>query len=263
MLFRSQMVRLLVTSRVYRQDSALVLREGGLSERKERSTAEADHGNRWLSRGPRGRMSAEMIRDQALAVSGLLVHRVGGPSVRPLQPSGLWEEVSYNAEDSYEPDSGAGRWRRSLYTYIKRQSPPPWLLTFDAPTREKCAARRQATNTPLQALVLLNDETFVAAAKSLADRLMQIPDDDRGRMQFLWQTVLTRDADDDELELMLGLLQRQRERLDRDPRLASAFLGSGAKSPEDRDESLSQRCERAAWSFVAHAMLNQIGRAHV
>jgi hypothetical protein len=201
-------------------------------------------------------MSAEMIRDQALAVSGLMVNRVGGPSVRPLQPSGLWEEVSYNAEDSYVPDLGAGLWRRSLYSYIKRQSPPPWLLTFDAPTREKCSARRQATNTPLQALVLLNDETFVAAAKSLAECLMQIPGDDRGRMQFLWQTVLTRDADADELELMLGLLKRQRERFGDDPESAGKFLGMTANSPAVRQESLEQRCERATWSFIAHSVLN-------
>jgi hypothetical protein len=109
-----------------------------------------------------------MVRDQALAVSGLLVPKIGGPSVRPYQPPGLWEAVSYNGEETYTADSGEGLWRRSLYSFWKRQSPPPALLTFDSPTREKCTVRRARTNTPLQALVLLNDETYVEAARALA-----------------------------------------------------------------------------------------------
>ncbi len=111
-----------------------------------------------------------MIRDQALAVSGLLAPKIGGPSVRPYQPPGLWEAVSYNGEETYVPDHDDGLWRRSLYTFWKRQSPPPALLTFDGPTREKCVVRRARTNTPLQALVLLNDETYVEAARVLAAR---------------------------------------------------------------------------------------------
>ena len=150
----------------------------------------------------------------------------------------------------------AGRWRRSLYTYIKRQSPPPWLLTFDAPTREKCTARRQATNTPLQALVLLNDETFVAAARALAIRAIQVQSDDRERISFLWQTIFTRDPDAEELEVMHGLLHRQRERFIRDPKSAATFAGVAANLVSSKEGSVQEDGDRAAWAFLAHTMLN-------
>src|SRR5205085_7051617 len=122
-----EILRLIVTSRAYRQRSQVTVTGKQV----------IDPDNRLLARGPSHRLSAEMLRDQALAVSGLLVPRIGGPSVKPYQPPGLWEAVSYNAEESYVPDTGSGRWRRSLYTYVKRQAPPPALLNFDGPTREK------------------------------------------------------------------------------------------------------------------------------
>ena len=196
------MLKRIVMSRTYRQDSRF----------RDDSATDADPQNRWLARGPRFRMSAEMIRDHALAVSGLLRPQIGGPSVKPYQPPGLWEEVSYNAEDTYVQDSGDGLWRRSLYTYIKRQAPPPSMLAFDGPTREKCTVQRPRTNTPLQSLILLNDPTYVEAARVLATRVLQTNSDDGTRLRQLVRRVLSRLPDDHELSLLRDLLQRQRDR---------------------------------------------------
>ena len=184
------MMKMIVMSRTYRQSSII--------------RSESDPQNRWLARGPSGRLSAEVLRDQALGVSGLLVRRVGGPSVKPFQPPGLWEAVSYNGEESYVPDQGDGAWRRSLYTYVKRQAPHPMLLTFDGPTREKCIVRRTTTNTPLQALLLLNDETFVRAAEALAQRSAGRTN----RIAWMFQEVVGRDPQADELDLLEGLYVR-------------------------------------------------------
>lgn len=131
-----------------------------------------DPDNRLLARGPRFRLPAEIIRDQALAISGLLVPKIGGPSVKPPQPPGLWEAVSYNGEASYMPDTGDATHRRGLYTFWKRQSPPPDMLTLDGPTREVCTIRRPRTNTPLQALLLLNDANYQEAARAFAKRVL-------------------------------------------------------------------------------------------
>src|SRR5262249_21520837 len=133
--------RLIALSATYRQSSQVS--PEGLAR---------DLDNKWLSRGPKTRLSAEMLRDQALAAAGLLTRRLGGPSVKPYQPEGLWEEKS--AGWKYEPDHGAALYRRSLYTYWKRTSPPPMMTTFDASERNTCVVRRQSTSTPLQALVL-------------------------------------------------------------------------------------------------------------
>ena len=137
-------------------------------------------------------MPMEMVRDQALAASELLVPGIGGPSVKPYQPPGLWEEVSYNGEETYEPNKGEGLWRRSLYTFIKRQAPPPALLLLDGPTREKCTVRRTRTNTPLQALLLLNDDTYIEAARSLATVTLAAEQQSIARLRQLWRRVLSR-----------------------------------------------------------------------
>ena len=129
-----------------------------------------DPENRLLARGPRIRLSAEMVRDQALAISGLLVEKIGGQSVKPLQPEGLWKDLS-GGED-YEPDKGENLYRRSLYTFWKRTVAPPGMVTFDAPSRETCTVRQTRTNTPLQALNLMNDVSYVEAARVLAQRIM-------------------------------------------------------------------------------------------
>ncbi|MEX2026193.1 MAG: DUF1553 domain-containing protein, partial [Pirellulaceae bacterium] len=232
------MLKRIVLSRTYRQQSAI--------------RHELDPENRLLARGPSGRLSAEMLRDQALAASGLLVPQIGGPSVKPFQPPGLWEAVSYNGEETYVADTGEGLWRRSLYTYVKRQAPPPALLVFDGPTREKCILRRARTNTPLQALLLLNDPVFVEAARMLAARSLASPGDDSAKLHQLWRLVLGRDAKDEEAALLDGLLSRQRQRFARSPRAARQLLALGTA----RHDAGLDPCELAAWTVVAQALLN-------
>lgn len=233
-----EMLRRIVTSTTYRQNS---------SKRDQR-----DPDNRLLASGPRGRLSAEMLRDQALAASDLLVGTIGGPSVKPYQPPGLWEAVSYNAEDTYVADAGDGLWRRSLYTYVKRQAPPPLMLIYDGPTREKCIIRRPRTNTPLQALLLLNDPVFVEAARMLADRSLASVGDDAEKLRGLWRRVLVRDASQEELVLLEGLLARQRERFANAPSAARQLLAVG----EAKHDGKLDVQELAAWTVVAQAVLN-------
>jgi hypothetical protein len=212
-----------------------------------------DPDNRLLARGPRFRLPAEMIRDQALAASGLLVERIGGPSVKPYQPPGLWEAVSYDGELSYQPDRGEGLWRRSLYTFWKRQAPPPALLTFDGPTRETCVVKRPRTNTPLQALVLLNDDTYVEAARALATLALAnggANSDDR--LRFAFRRVISREPDKGELAVLGKLLAQQRARFAQDESAAHKLTRIGASTRgHDRDPR-----ELAAWTVTAQAMLN-------
>jgi hypothetical protein len=232
----------IVMSRTYRQNSAFTITEGGVR----------DPANRLLGRGPSGRLSAEILRDQSLALAGLLVPTIGGPGVKPYQPPGLWEAVSYNAEESYAADTGDGLWRRSLYTYLKRQAPPPAMLNFDGPTREKCTVRRGRTSTPLQALQMLNDETHVEAARVLAERVLQTPGNELSRLEMLWRRVLVRSATTEELAGLSGLLQRQKERFSTAPAEATSLLGVGAAK---RDLNLDA-AELASWTIVAQVVLN-------
>jgi hypothetical protein len=235
------MLKLMVTSATWQQSSTA---SGELLAR--------DPENRLLARGPRFRLSAETIRDQALADSGLLDERLGGPSVKPYQPAGLWEAVSYDGELTYEQSKGADLWRRSLYTFWKRQTPPPALLAFDGPTREKCTVRRPRTNTPLQALVLLNDETYIEAGRALAALALKQPGDDTSRLQFVVRRVLTRAPMDDELAVLRKLLAQQRVRFKRDATSAARLIAVGM-SPAGRE---LDPIELAAWSVTAHAVLN-------
>lgn len=237
-----RLLKLIVTSRTYRQSSRFAIREADL----------VDPENRWLSRGPSFRLPMEMIRDQALAASGLLVPRLGGPSVKPYQPPGLWEEVSYNEEGSYEADPGAGLWRRSLYTFHKRGAPPPALLLLDGPTREKCTLRRPRTNTPLQALLLLNDPTYIEAARNLAQNALLADNVDSHRLRHLFQSLLSRAPTHDELRQISGLLDRQRERFAGNREAAVDFLAIGATRPTNHFEP----AELAAWTVVAHTIIN-------
>src|SRR5205807_617494 len=146
------------------------------SSRATKDRLAKDPANRLLARGPRYRLDAETLRDQALALGGLLVERVGGPSVKPPQPRGLWEAVAYVGSNTgiFSPDSGFEKvHRRSLYTFWKRTSPPPQMNALDAPSREACTVRRERTNTPLQALLMMNERQFVEAARALAERTMR------------------------------------------------------------------------------------------
>ena len=231
------MLKLMVMSSTYRQSSQFSAR---------------DPSNRLLARGASFRLSAEMVRDQALAVSGLLVSKIGGPSVKPYQPPGLWEAVSYNGEETYVPDADAGLWRRSLYTFWKRQSPPPALLTFDGPTREKCTARRARTNTPLQSLVLLNDETYIEAARVLATWAQSLKGSESEKLALAFRRVTSRAADPAELQQLTGLLSRQRARFAADQEAAAKLIAAGA-SAHGKDLN---PVELAAWTLTLHALLN-------
>ncbi len=197
--------RLIVTSATYRQSSHV-----------SPALAQRDPENRLLARGPRFRMDAEMVRDTALAVSGLLVTKVGGKSVKPYQPPGLWEAIGYSGSNTvhFVQDRGDALYRRSLYTFWKRTSPPPSLTTFDAPSREECVVRRGRTNTPLQALVLMNDEQYVEAARHLAERMMreggQTPAD---RIALGFRLATSRRPTADEIAYLSNALRRPGSRL--------------------------------------------------
>ncbi|MES2789665.1 MAG: DUF1553 domain-containing protein [Planctomycetota bacterium] len=240
------LLKRIVMSQTYRQSSQFTISDSQIR----------DPENRLLARGPSFRLSAEMLRDQALTVSGLLVRRIGGPSVKPYQPPGLWEAVSFNGEDSYVPDTGEGLWRRSLYTYVKRQAPPPALLTFDGPTREKCTVRRARTNTPLQALVLLNDQTYVAAARTLAAQTLKQPGDSESRLRHLWHRVLGRPANVEEVTILSGLLQRQRDRFAKAPEAAQQLISEAEPNAAVSDDAQLEVREHAAWTVLAQTVLN-------
>ncbi|MEZ5948939.1 MAG: DUF1553 domain-containing protein, partial [Planctomycetaceae bacterium] len=218
---------------------------------------ERDPLNLLLARGPRFRLPAEFIRDAALRTSGLLVPQLGGPSVNPYTPGDLWREISHYGStpataQTFVQDHGEKLYRRSLYTYWKRTAPPPNLVAFDAPNRETCVVSRPSTNTPLQALVLLNDVQFVEAARAFAERILHLPADDRERITYATRAALARDPSPGELEILLNALDRERNRYRAEPALALHLLAQG-ESP--RDESLSPT-EHAAWMQLASTLFN-------
>ncbi|HPP28991.1 MAG TPA: PSD1 and planctomycete cytochrome C domain-containing protein [Phycisphaerae bacterium] len=236
-------LRLIMTSSTYRQQSIV------RPELRDR-----DPGNRLLAWFPRRRLPAEFIRDQALYVSGLLVEKVGGPSVKPYQPPGLWKEVAMIQSNTREYVRGNGPelWRRSMYTYWKRACPPPSMMVFDAPTREACTIRRSNTNTPLQALVLWNDEQFVEAARVLATRLRNDKADAAERAVRLYRTCTGRPPDATELERLLQTLDAFLKRYQAAPEDAARLLDVGeAPLPDGIDKP-----ELAAWTMLANAVLN-------
>jgi hypothetical protein len=227
--------RLIVTSAVYRQSS-----------KATPTLVERDPYNRLLARGPRFRIEAEMIRDVALAASGLLSRRVGGPSVYAPQPDGIWQNPYDNSK--YETSVGEDRYRRGLYTIVRRTAPHPMLTTFDAPAREVCTVRRPRTNTPLQALTLLNDEAFFEAARALASRaLTEAGPEPRARAARMFRLCVTRAPGADELDRILRGYERQRERFLEDRKAAADVAG-----PAPGEDA----SERAAWTMVANALLN-------
>jgi hypothetical protein len=236
-------LQLLVTSSTYAQSS-----------RVRPEVRERDSDDRWLAWLPRRRLSAEAIRDSALHVSGLLVERFGGPSVKPYQPDGLWQEVAMVQSNTrfFVRGEGDDLWRRSLYTYWKRACPPPSMLTLDAPTREFCNIRRSTTNTPLQALVLWNDEQFVEAARVLAQRTLAEAGGDDERLARLFRRCASRTPDADELELLRGTLEHFRGRYAGELEAAKALVEVGeAPVPAGLDAA-----ELAAWTLIASSVLN-------
>ena len=244
-----RLLRLMVTSRTYRQSS-----------RVETTARERDPDNVWLARSSRLRLSAEAVRDAALLWGGLLVETVGGPPVKPYQPPGLWEEVGSDFDafsaNRYVQDVGPSLYRRSLYTFRKRSVPPPGMLVFDAPTREVCAVGRPRTNTPLQALALMNDVTYVEAARGLAERVLLAiesgPEADGERLEHAWRTVLSRPPSDGERERMLEFVRDERTRMLKQPERAEALLSVGES---ERSGELNA-IDHAVWTLVASLLLN-------
>jgi hypothetical protein len=234
--------RMVVMSETYQQESRI------LPELQER-----DPENRLLARGPRFRLSAETIRDNALAIGGLLQNRVGGPSVKPYQPEGLWEDVTVERRGKYVPDVGEGRYRRSLYTFWKRTCPPPSMMSFDAPNREVCMARRARTNTPLQALVLLNDPTYVEAARILAQKMIQdAGPNTQDRIDLGYERCVSRKATSNEKQILVSILEDARSRFAASPADAQSLNSTG---PYVADPTIDPM-ELASWTIIASTMLN-------
>jgi mono/diheme cytochrome c family protein len=236
-------IRLIVSSATYRQSSDV-----------RTALREIDPGNRLLASFPRRRLAAEQIRDHALHVSGLLVEKLGGPSVKPYQPDGLWEEVSMPQSNTrvYQQGMNEDLWRRSIYTYWKRAVPPPSMLAFDAPTRESCVTRRVNTSTPLQALVLWNDEQFQEAARVLAQRTLAESPDDTQRLTRMFRRCVARAPEAHELDLLQRALEEYRRRYEAAPQDAEGVIAAGA-SPKPADVAAP---ELAAWTMIANTLLN-------
>jgi hypothetical protein len=214
---------------------------------------ERDPKNRLLARGPRFRLPAELVRDNALAISGLLRDRIGGPSVKPYQPAGLWEEVSVERRYKYVPDKNDGLYRRSMYTFWKRTCPPPGMMAFDAPDRETCLIRRATTNTPLQALVLLHDPTYIESARMLASRLMkEAGPTPAERLTHAFRLAVSRAPTAGEQRILLGLYQDSLARFRGDGAAAEKLLAVG-DSPRDPQFDVA---ELAAWTAISSIVLN-------
>jgi hypothetical protein len=239
-----KLFRLMVLSAAYRQSSAVT---------PEKLEKDAD--NRLLSRGPRFRMDAEMVRDGALAASGLLVEKIGGPSVRPYQPEGVWEAVAMigsNTRD-YKRDAGASLYRRSLYTFWKRAAPPASMEIFNAPNREICTARRERTNTPLQALVTLNDPQFVEAARHLAERaLHEGGDNDAARIDFVARRLVARSFNDEERSIVAASLASLLEHYSAHPDDAKKLIATGASKSDEKLDPVAL----AGWTMLANELMN-------
>jgi len=237
-----KLVRAIVLSKTYRQSS---------DAKPEEFTRDPE--NRLLARGPRYRMDAEMIRDQILFVSGLLNRKMYGESVKPPQPPNLWKSVSMVSSSTYsfEADSGDDIYRRSVYSFWKRAMPPPQMTIFDAPTRERCIARRERTNTPLQALVLMNESQYFHAARTYANRLLahkELSDDERLSLAF--ESVTSQLPDAEEQQSLLRGLESLRRTYEDDVASAQS-LTSDLQTEED-----AQRIETAAWTRLANSLFN-------
>ncbi len=239
-----ELLKKMVMSATYRQTT--------VTDRKRQYK---DPDNNFLSRGPQGRLSAEMVRDHVLAISGLLTTRLGGPSVKPYQPKGLWLEVASGNQSlrKYIQDHGSDLYRRSLYTFWKRTIPPPSMTIFDAPSREQCIVKRRATSTPMQALVLLNDPQFVEASRLVAHRMItEGGDQAEDRIEFAFRLATSRSPESEEVMILADLLQSERAAFTKDTATAESLLKVG-ESQLDPDLDIT---ELAAYTVVASMILN-------
>ncbi|MEO7652649.1 MAG: DUF1553 domain-containing protein, partial [Bryobacteraceae bacterium] len=237
------MQKLIVMSATYRQASQVS------PELRER-----DPENRLLARGPRFRLPAEMIRDQALSVAGLLNAKMGGPPVKPYQPDGLWEQLSVVTDRKlYEQSKGEDLWRRSVYTFWKRTVPPPALTTFDAPTREFCVVKRSLSSTPLQALALLNDETYTEASRMLAEQMItEGGTTPRARLAYAFERATARPPSAAEIAVLQAGLERRIAQYSRDRAAAERVLSAG-EAPRNKT---IDAVELAAYTTAASVILN-------
>jgi len=235
-----KLIRTIVTSRAYRQSSDA-----------SPELLAHDPDNRRLARQGRWRYPAEGVRDAALLASGLLVEQLGGASVHPYQPAGYYRHLNFPQRE-YKADADSRQWRRGLYVHWQRMFLHPQLLAFDAPTREECTATRPRSNTPKAALVLLNDPTFVEAARALAERALKEAGDDPARIDALWRHAVSRRPDSAEQKLVVDLLARRRAEYAADHAAARELLAVGLAP---RDTSLDD-VELAAWTATARAVLN-------
>ncbi len=236
-----RIVKQMVMSSTYRQRSAAT-----------RELLARDGENRVLARGPRQRLDAEMIRDNALSVAGILNPSIGGKSIKPAQPDGTWE-INEMSGYKYDKSTGADLYRRGLYVYWRRSTVYPSFVTLDAPTREFCIAQRAKTSTPLQSLVLMNDPVFVEAARAFAQRLIsEIPGNSRSRLTHAWRLALARWPSPDELKILENTLDSQMATYNRDKDAAKKLISVGDLAlPKDVDES-----ELAAWTAISNVILN-------
>ena len=254
--------KLIAMSATYRQASSMAEGGGGRAEASSSPTPPSalpfppsfDPDNRLLSRGPRVRLSAEALRDQALFASGLLVEKLGGPSVRPYMPDGVWDETSkYGDLRGYKHDTNDGLYRRTLYTIWKRTAAPPSMLLFDAPSREICTVKRSRTNTPLQALTLLNEITYVEAARKLAERmLIEGGATPEARLRFAFRQVTSRTPTDEELAVLVGGLNDDLVRFRQDANAAKQLIVLG----ESKAGVSFDPAELAAYTLTANVLLN-------
>ena len=236
------MYKLIMMSSAYRRSAAVTP-----------EMLEKDPDNRLLARGPRFRLPAEVIRDQALWTAGLLVDKQGGPSVKPYMPEAVWDETSvYGDMRNYKADMGEGLWRRSLYTIWKRTAAPPTMLLFDSAGREVCTVKRSRSNTPMQALSLLNEVTFVEAARKLAEQALRQPGDLDAKLAWTFRKVVRRDATSAELAVLRKGLEKRLSTYAADPSLAPKLLAQGV-SPAATD---LDRNQLAAWTTTANILLN-------
>lgn len=230
--------KLILSSATYQQDSYA-----------SEELRELDPDNILLARGPSFRLSAEMLRDQALVASGLLVEKVGGPSVKPYQPAGLWKEKSGKV---YVADKGEGLYRKSLYTFWKRTSPPPNMITFDATDRNICIVKRQSTSTPLQALVLLNDVQFVEASRKLGERMMHASEIEEEQIMLAFKLLTCRAPSQEESEVLKAMYAEQLAEFRDSPEAAQELLGEGESSVDETLDPL----KLATATVIANAIMN-------